>query len=175
LYTTWLGVSAVLEKEYARTISLAMTLAHYFEKITHWVLEPPVRLCVSKDYHKWIPVILGWTCKGLAMNVAWRIQRVLTAATSAMTGGLMVARACFRMLAKNKVTVFGKVLISESAETEATMFDEVLGFLIAGIGFYTQIVTQYQNGFSFEVPFPISLVTWPFDWLEKWIQWYITK
>jgi hypothetical protein len=173
LYTTWLGISAVLQREYARTITLSLTLAHYFEKITHWVLEPPVRLCMAEDYHKWIPVIIGWACKGLAMNIAWRIQRVLTAATSAMTGGLMVARASFRLLARKKVRLFG--LIPESAETDATMLDEILGFMIAGLGFYTQIDAQYKNAFSFKVPFPLSLVTWPFDWAEKWIQWYITK
>ena len=41
LYTTWLGVSAVLEKEYARVISLSLTLAHAMERVLHWVLEPP--------------------------------------------------------------------------------------------------------------------------------------
>ena len=51
----------------------------------------------------------------------------------------------------------------------------MIAITVGGIGFYTQIEHQYRNNFSFEIPFPISLVTWPFDLAEKWIQWYITK
>lgn len=171
LYTTWLGVSAVLEKEYARVISLSMTLAYCMERAAHWILEPPLRLVVSPDYHQWIPVPFGWGCKALAMNFAWRIQRVLTASTSALTGGLIFARSILRMLHKRGIRFFG--LIDETGEESP--LDEILGFLVAGIGFWTQIQAQYENGFSFEVPFPFYLVTWPFDWAEKAIQWAITN
>jgi len=171
MYTTWLGVSAVLEKEYARVISLSMTLAGYFERVAHFVLEPPAKLCVSQDYHKWVPVVIGWGCKAMAMKIAWRIQRVLTASTSAMFGGVMFSRALLRMLSKRGIKLFG--LIRE--DHEESPLDEIIGFIVAGIGFYTQIEVQYKNNFSFEVPFPINLVTWPFDWAERWIQWKITK
>lgn len=171
LYTTWLGVSAVLEKEYARVISLSMTLSGYIERVMHFVLESPVKMCVSQDYHKWVPVVIGWGCKAAAMNIAWRIQRVLTASTSAMAGGIMFSRAILRMLSKRGIKLFG--LIRD--DPEESPLDEIIGFLVAGLGFYTQIQAQFKSGFSFEVPFPINLVTWPFDWAEKWIQWQITK
>ena len=171
LYTTWLGVSAVLEREYARTISLSLTLAYSFERAAHWILEPPLRFIVPKDYHRWVPVLVGWGCKAAAMNIAWRIQRVLTASTSAMTGGVMFARAILRMLHRRGVTVFGWI-----GETGAeSPLDEIIGFTVGAIGFWTQIEVQYKNNFSFKVPFPLSLITWPFDWLEKYIQWVITK
>ncbi|KAL3929428.1 MAG: hypothetical protein SGBAC_012212, partial [Bacillariaceae sp.] len=51
LYTTWLGISAVLEKEYARVINLSMTLSGFFERIAYFILEPPVKMCISRDYH----------------------------------------------------------------------------------------------------------------------------
>jgi hypothetical protein len=161
----------VLEKEYARVISLSLTLAGYFERVAHFILEPPAKMCVSQDYHKWVPVVIGWGCKAVAMNIAWRIQRVLTASTSAMAGGLMFSRAILRMLSKRGIRLLG-LIREDSVESP---LEDIIGFTVAAIGFYTQIETQYNNGFTFEVPFPISLVTWPFDIAERWIQWEITK
>jgi hypothetical protein len=168
LYTTWLGVSAVLEKEYARTISMSLTLAGFFERIAHFLLEPPARMCIGEDYHKWVPVIIGWACKGLAMNIAWRVQRLLTASASAITGGLLFSKAILRMVWKKRHQ-------NEAFDRDETPLDDIIGFLIAALGFYTQFQSQYKSGFSFAVPFPINLITWPFDWAEKWIQWQITK
>lgn len=171
LYSTWLGVSVVLEKEYARVISMSLTLAYYFERTVHWILEPPIKYVVHKDYHKWVPVVIGWGCKAAAMNIAWRIQRILTASTSAMAGGVMFARAILRMAHKRGLTLFG--WIDETGQESP--LDEIIGFTVAAIGFWTQMEVQYKNNFSFEVPFPFGLISWPFDWLEKWIQWVITK
>jgi len=173
LYTTWLGVSAVLEKEYARIISMSMTLSKIFERVGHFLLEPPARRVVSKDHGRWVPVVIGWGCKAAAMNIAWRLQRILTASTSAMTGGLMFSRALIRMVSKKyqRIHFFGMI----REDQRESPLDEIIGFMIAGLGFYTQMESQFKNGFSFKVPFPISLVTWPFDWAEKWIQWKITK
>eukprot|EP00522_Entomoneis_paludosa_P001265 CAMPEP_0172470954 /NCGR_PEP_ID=MMETSP1065-20121228/67566_1 /TAXON_ID=265537 /ORGANISM="Amphiprora paludosa, Strain CCMP125" /LENGTH=226 /DNA_ID=CAMNT_0013229035 /DNA_START=113 /DNA_END=793 /DNA_ORIENTATION=+ len=175
LYTTWLGVSVVLEREYARVITLSLTMADYLERVAQFILSPPAQLVVPTQYHQWIPVVIGWLCKGAAMNIAWRLQRVMTAATSAVTGGLMFARACGRMLAKT----FGKGPLQQLEESSfddtKSAWDEVVGFAICALGFYTQFEAQWRNGFSFAVPFPLYLVTWPFDWAEKWIQWQITK
>ena len=189
LYTTWLGVSVVLEKEYARVISLSMTLAYYCERVTSIVLEPPLRFVVSNDYHKWIPVMLGWACKAAAMNVAWRIQRILTASTSAMTGGVMFSRSLLRMFRrhrrqqqrrnKNKRSRWSQDEEDDedidNIGRNTAMLEDIIGFIVAGVGFWTQFQAQYKNNFSFEVPFPINLITWPFDLAEKWIQWQITK
>ena len=87
----------------------------------------------------------------------------MTAATSAVTGGLLFARAIGRMLAKRGFTLFG--LIRE--DDESTILDEIVGLLVAGLGFYTQFEAQWRSGFSFRVPFPLSLITWPFDWAGK--------
>ena len=171
LYMTWVGVSTVLKQEYARVITLSLTMARYIDRVAQFILGPPTYFVVPDKYHKWVPVIIGWGCKAAAMNIAWRIQRVMSAATSAVTGGLLFARAIARMLAKRGIRIFG--LISEVDET--TIFDEVIGFLVAGLGFYTQFESQWRSGFSFKVPFPLSLITWPFDWAERWIQWQITN
>lgn len=54
---------------------------------------------------------------------------------------------------------------------QETFLDEIIGLMVGGIGLYTQV----GHGFDFKVPFPLSLVTWPFDIAETWIQWQITK
>ena len=175
LYTTWLGVSAVLEKEYVRVISLSMTLADYFERIAHFLLEPPVKMCVSEEYHRWVPVVIGWGCKGVAMNIGWRLQRVLTASTSAMYGGVMFSRSLLRMFSTRGIRFFGLIPSYSKNSPRDSPLEDIIGFMVAGFGFYTQIESQYRTGFSFQVPFPLSLLTWPFDFLERWIQWQITK
>lgn len=166
LYTTWMGVSSVLEREFARTITLSMTIAGHIQSVASFVIAPPVYLCVPKDYHQWVPVVIGWGCKAAAMSVAWRIQRVLTAYISAITGGLMCSRAVMRMLSRRGVKLFGVI----NEEHEKTSSDEVVGFILAGLGLYSQI----GSGIDFKVPAVLRLVTWPMDWAERWIQWQIT-
>ncbi|GAX15175.1 hypothetical protein FisN_12Lh122 [Fistulifera solaris] len=168
LYTTWMGVSSVLQREYARVITLSLTMADYIERVAVFLLAPPAYLCVPDEYHRWVPVVIGWGCKALSINIAWRLQRVMTAATSAITGGLLFARAISRMIWRRKSS-------HEGSSHASTVFDEIIGFIVAGLGFYTQFESQWRSGFSFRVPFPISLVTWPFDLAENWIQWQITK
>ena len=163
LYMTWMGVSSVLEREYARVITLSLTLAKYIERVAQFILGPPAYYIVDEKYHQWVPVVVGWGCKAAAMSIAWRIQRIMTAATSAVTGGLLFTRSIARMLSKRGIRLFG--LIRE--DQESTFLDEMIGLLVAGLGFYTQFETQWRNGFSFQVPFPLSLITWPLDWAER--------
>ena len=191
LYTTWLGVSTVLQREYARTISLSLTLAEGLERAAEVVLVPALNVLTPDDYRKWVPAVIGWTAKAAAMNVAWRIERVLTASTSAIAGGAMFARSVRNMFRKHREER-RRLRAKEKGEKEQdddidsddeqqqqqdnpSIGENVLGFAVGGLGFFTQMECQFRNKFSFEVPFPFSLVTWPFDLAERWIQWYITK
>ena len=203
LYTTWLGVSTVLRQEYARVINLSLTLASGIERLSYFILQVPLNIITPKDYQKWVPAIIGWISKGIAMRLAWRIERILTASTSAIAGGAMFASSIIRMFNnsnKFKRLFSGKkkkkkkkkkeyhsysdddddiININDEEENihrqRPSLVENMIGVTVGGIGFYTQIEHQYKNNFSFEIPFPLSLVTWPFDLAERWIQWYITK
>ena len=225
LYTTWLGISTILRREYARVINLALTLAEGLETALRILLAPALTLVVPPDYHRWVPVLLGWAAKAASMRLAWRIERVLTAATSAIAGGAMVARSLARILARYrdrakreklrsstvaKASASGRdtqreerirsVVLSKSIrddndggdggdddnyehdyeyddddDTKRSIGEQAVGFAIGGLGFYTQMESQYRQNFSFIVPFPMSLITFPFDLAERWIQWYITE
>lgn len=169
----------MLQREFAKTIAMSLTISGYLRPAMEFLLAPPAYWCVPRDFHKWVPVLVGWICKAAAMSLAWRVQRVLTATTSAITGGLMFARALLRMWHKqfhnekkgspDKRTRTASTVIRKNHRE--TFLDEIIGLLIGGIGLYTQI----GHGFDFKVPFPLSLVSWPFDLAEHWIQWQITK
>ena len=200
LYTTWLGISSVLQREYARVISLSLTLSEGIETAANIFLLPALNLVTPKDYRRWVPVLLGWSAKAAAMRVAWRIERVLTAATSAIAGGMMVARSLTKILVRRKqrqqehkqqteqqsqrsmVRAYSKTNNGtiyyddddDDDEPNLSFGEQVVGFAVGGLGFYTQMETQYKHKFAFAVPFPVNLVTWPFDVAERSIQWYIT-
>ena len=80
----------------------------------------------------------------------------------------MFSRALMRMLSKRGFGLAGAI----PEDHEETRVDEVLGLCVAGIGLYSQIG---DGRFDFTVPYPLRLVTWPFDIAERWIQWQITK
>lgn len=130
----------------------------------------PVYFCVPTEYHLWVPVCLGWITKALAMQVAWRIQRVLTASTSAVMGGLMFSRAIRRMIQNRGMRRLG--VRQNNDDDDETLFDEFLGFIVAAAGLYVQLG---DGTFNPTVKFPFTLVTWPFHIAEHWIQWQITK
>ena len=216
LYTSWLAITAVLKQEYARVINLSLTLANGLERAVELLIQPIFQLFIPQDYHQWIPFVLGWVCKGIAMNFAWKMQRVLTASSSAIVGGRIVAKSLLRLTKKawirftqkrgqkNQDSVQQqqhrrrrkmKYNHRQSYELEyydidendlfdddlyydgqgpTSVLEEMITYTVGGIGFWTQMETQIKNNFSFEVPFPLSLVTWPFDLAENAIQWYIT-
>ena len=194
LYTTWLGISTILRREYARVINLSLTLAEGMEGIGSVIVAPAMKLVMPQEYHRWVPVLLGWTAKAAAMRIAWRIERVLTAATSAIAGGAIVARSLTKlvqrrkkppkrrrrkkqqeMVAANNTNIDENPIDAIVNDEKLSVQEQIVGFAVGGLGFYTQMETQYRQQFSFVVPFPFSLLTWPFDLAERWIQWYITE
>jgi hypothetical protein len=93
------------------------------------------------------------------------VFRGLDCRTSAIAEALFAG--AMMNLVQARHYIFGNIREKE----RETPIDEVFGFIVAGLGLYSQI----GRGFDFKVPFPLSLVTWPFDLLERWIQWQITK
>jgi hypothetical protein len=182
LYTAWMSISVVLEREFARTIALSVTLSESIRPVVSFVLNKPLQLCVPVEYNKWIPILIGWSCKAIAMSMAWRIQRVLTAYTSAIAGGMMCSRAVFRMIHQHGFRRWRPRRPHDLDTTTTTTManntsnfyylDDLLGCMIASMGLYSQIGRGFR---CVEVPFPLNWITWPLDVIERWIQWQITK
>ena len=61
------------------------------------------------------------------MSIAWWIQTVISAATSAMQGGLQMSRSLMRMLRKRGATFL--------PPEDETYIDEVFSYIFAAAGF----------------------------------------
>jgi hypothetical protein len=132
VYTSWLAVVATLKIQFAQTITMALSIAFYLNIPAKKFVEPAMKLVVPEDYHKWIPVTVGWACKSLGMSVAWFIQRVVSAFTSAIRGGLMCVRHLMQYAIKNGITLGGFIPVDD----KDTYLDEAAGWTLAAIGFY---------------------------------------
>jgi len=167
LYTSWLAVAAVLKVRFARTISLAMSIASTIRAPTNQYILPALKLAVPPAYHAWLPVLIGWACKSFAISIAWFIQRILSAAASSVRGGTLAIRALTN-LAYNKglAAKLGGALPANVEDTQ--QLQRILGWALAALGFYV----QYK--FGFQVPFPLNILTWPLQVGESALQWAVT-
>jgi hypothetical protein len=74
IYSVWLSVAAVLSVEFARTISMALAIADFLKKPLDRFVTPTINIVVPAEYEKWVPVVMGWFAKSVAMSIAWYIQ-----------------------------------------------------------------------------------------------------
>lgn len=165
IYKVWLGVAAALAIKFARTISLALSLADAINKPVMKFAGPFLEKACPKEYCKWIPVVVAWITKSIGMSIAWYIQTIISAFTSAVQGGLMTARALLKFCVKRGIKLGG--LIPENHHD--TLIDETLGYTLAALGFFF----QFKVGFDITFPFNIPLM--PFEIAETWLRWHITS
>lgn len=113
----WISVLATLTLEFARTISLSLTISDFLKKPVDRFIAPTLQLATPKGYKRWVPVILNWICKSIAMSIAWYIQTIISAFTSALEGGLIMARTVQRVCVKKgeskSVYVYFTLFINE--------------------------------------------------------------
>lgn len=74
LYSVWLTVAAVLSIKFARTISMALSIADFLKKPVDRFITPTLNIAIPDDYEKWVPVVMSWIIKTIAMSIAWKIQ-----------------------------------------------------------------------------------------------------
>lgn len=164
IYKVWLSVLAVLTLQFAQTIALGMSISDFLKKPVNHYVAPVVRESIPKEYGRWVPVILGWITKGIAISIAWFINAILTAITSALTGALMMSRALILIAKRKGITLDGLI----PTDDKDTYIDEVVSYFFAFVGIYF----QFSNGFG--IPFPMNLFLWPIQLVEYFIRWSIT-
>ena len=165
LYKIWATVIATLSVKFARTIAMAVTLSNAAQRTILLVAGPTIKSALPKGYERWVPILIGWLTKSIAISLAWYLQAVISAITSAIEGGLIISRTLLRMLIKKGVKLGG--LIPEKHED--TFIDEAVGYMLAFFGFY------FQFKFGFSAPFPFNLILFPFETAETYLRWVITK
>jgi len=113
---------------------------------------------VPVDYRKWVPVIVKYACRSIAVSIAWFIQRVMSAFYSAFRGASFFARGALRFAGRNGyVAPFDEGSILVTAVVTA----------VALTGFWWQL----SSGFS--LPFPLNVLMFPFTLLEYWLTYMV--
>ena len=99
------------------------------------------------------------------MSVAWYINAIITAVTSALTGALIISRTLLKIAHKKGVTMNGLI----PADDKDTYIDEAASYVFAFLGIW------FQFKLNFDLPFPFNLFLWPVEMVEQLIRWSITK
>jgi hypothetical protein len=165
IYKVWLSVIAVLTVQFAQTIALSVSISDFLRKPADHYVSPTLKSIVPEGYHKWVPVALGWMTKAFAMSIAWYMNAVITAFTSALIGALMISRALLKLANKHEMTLGG--LLPKNHED--TYIDEAVSYVFALFGFY------FQFKMNFDVPFPFNILLFPLGMGEYFVRWSVTK
>lgn len=165
IYRIWFAVIATLKVEFAMVITMALTLAEFMKKAINRVLRPIADHLIPEKYAKWVPVIIGWATKAFAMSIAWTVQSIVSALSSACEGGLIISRTGLKILVDKGITL-GGIIPEDDTETE---IDEYASYILAMFGFLFQV----KMGFS--VPFPFNVFLLPLEISEWYIRWTITS
>lgn len=159
IYTGWVGVVATLKIQFAKTIALGAAIGDRLYGPAKQYAEPHLMAMVPEEYQKWVPCGLKWTCKAVACYIAWWVQRIISAFHSAIRGGLMCGK---------ELVDFAHEKGWIATKNEDTYLDEIVGWGLAALGFFT----QFMLGFS--VPFPFNFLMWPMYIVEGFIMWSIS-
>jgi hypothetical protein len=160
LYSGWIAVQGTLRIEFAKTVTLGVSIANMLEAPALRYGVPVLIHVIPSDFRHWIPTLVRTICKAIAVSVAWYLQTIISAFHSAMRGGLLLSRSLLKWANEN-----GHLTLNE----EDTYLDELIGYSVAALGFYT----QWMWGFG--LPFPFNIVMLPFTLLEWYIRWSVTS
>lgn len=87
-----MAVVAVLRVKFARFIALGVSIGETLRQVAVRHAAPPLKAVVPEEYHKWILPGLNYTCKVIAVSIAYLMQNILSALHSATRGGQMAAK-----------------------------------------------------------------------------------
>lgn len=160
IWVGWLGVLAVLKIQFARTMTLGEMIGDKIYGVVSRIEPQLLDLC-DDAYDKWIPCILRWASKAVAMTLAWWIQRIISSLHSAIRGGFMCSKYLVEFLKEKNI-----VNLEEKLGGYA---DEAVGWGVALAGLL------FQFTFRFGVPFPLNLLTWPLNIVEAFIVWSVAS
>lgn len=158
--TSFFAVVSTLKLQFAKTITLGLSIGEIIEKPAKQYVLPLVEAALPIEYKRWASPVLCYSIRGFAVTIAWTVQRVISAFHSAMRGGLMFTRNIMEYLSK-----MGYLHI----DPEKTYLDEVVGYAIAFLGMW------FQLSMGFNIPFPLNIVLLPFTIAEYLLMWVVNS
>ena len=130
------GVCATLKLQFARVISLAVSIADQIRPVLVQFVAPALVQIMPSDYHHWIFPMIDVASKLIGGSIAWFLFRVLAAVHSGIIGGLACARALMRYANSQKWITLNH---------EETMLDEYAGWALAAVGVYFQVLPPHPE------------------------------
>jgi len=160
LYMGWIGVLASLKIKFVKTITLGASIGDQLHKSSSRYIEPALKKALPEEYEKWVTVAIRYSCRAVAISIAWWIQRIISGFHSALRGGHIFAASMLKFLAaRGYMPAF---------DEKTSKLDEIAGYSVAAVGF----LFQWKCGFS--VPMLFSLFLWPIQMLEGYIMWQVS-
>ena len=152
------GVLASLKFKHARTVALGVSVGNALRRPAGLYVTPIAAQLVPEEHRKWIPYVIDYFCKAVAVSVAWYISAVISTVQCAIRGGLMFSRGILKHLNATQVI---------QIDLDDSYLDELVGWGVAFAG----AVFQLRNGFG--LPFPLNLVLLPFRFVEYFLNWIV--
>jgi len=159
VWTGYMAVLAALKIQFAKTVALGAAIGDILRKPASKYAEPALLAVVPQDYASWIPHIINYTCKTIAISIAWFIQRIISAFHSAIRGGLMFSR---------NIIKYGNKQGYCNIDTDESYMDEALGWSCAALGF------MFQLYMGFALPFLLRLAFFPLEFAEYYLMWTVS-
>jgi len=160
VYTAFLGVLAALKIKFAKAAMLSVAVANMARPPVQKYVVPAFGVVVAPEFKQWIPIAVDYSIKVVAVSFAWWIQRIVSAVHSAIRGGRMLSSSIFLYLNE------AGIIPIDPATTKA---DEVVGWVLAGVGLYSQL----KLGFS--LPFPFSVLFFPLNVMNAVLEWMVSS
>lgn len=150
----FLAVVATLKMQFAKAITLGSAIANNIKVPADKYVTPWVEKVLPPEYKRWGQPLVHWHIDGIAISIAWTVQRVLSAWHSALIGGLLVSRNMLEYLC-----VMG---VLPNINHEDTIVDEIAGYALSAVGLLFQLTNR------FGLPFPLNVLLFPLTVLE-WV------
>jgi len=113
--------------------------------------------------------IVDTLVKVLALIFAWYMQQVISAFYTGLRGSRLFATGLLLFLQDHGLLdKLPDRLIKKPYNPETTRLDELIMYLLAAVGFYYQVKT------NFSLPFPLNLIFLPLTIIEWFLRWQIT-
>ncbi len=160
------AIITTLKSSFAKTLTLGNAISTSFESPALTYLEPLLRPQLPPAWQNWSASLLTYGLKFLAISLAWRLRKLLTAVHSAVRGGAFAAHYLLHYL-----VLFSKLppTIASNPQKQQSL-KYLIGYGLAFSGLYFQF--SYQSS---RLPFPLNIFLLPFLAIEHLLMWIMNS
>jgi len=160
LWSAYLAVIATLSLKFAQTTAYALAIAEMVKFPITRVVAPPLAYALGPSLVNWVDVIIDSTLKAFVILLVWFFARIRAAFYSGLRGGQMLGAATVQICQKWGLTD-SLPFVKKPFNPDDSYLDEVIGYPLALLGFYFQMVHYFGV-----LPFPLDWLLWPLSFIE---------